>query len=921
MDIGYSDGDFADSVTGRLILPVDYSINGESVSIKWNSSNPAVIDGYGFVSRPSWGNETIKLTANMSAGNAEPLSKEFIVKVIKQSDFDYNNADNYGVLDINLMNENNPAEITYTTNHDYVKSITGKFSEVVVDSQESALQALYNVRSILGVRDPLASLKWQSTNFDDDDLFYTFEQYWNDYRVFGLSVTVGVDRTTGITNYLYSSLLQDEKLLVLSNSTYFPKSSVYTAYPNANIKDIETVVYASGSYEETPILAYLATSETEALIINANNGDLISRYSIVYDFGDYSTIGKGTDELGNYHEFPVQYHQLNSWFYYLEDLSRGIYVQYDEAGPLAHRYNTTWNNSTAVSAYVNTIAVYDWYKSHLNRDSIDGQGMDIYVRVHGDGADNAQWDPNNKYIVFFDNEEVNGGKIPTTAAALDIVAHEMTHGVFQYMIAGNGRFSIPYADITGAIMEGYSDVFGWFVDHDDYTLGEIWTEEFTRHVDDPSLNSTPGPKVLSDYKEFYDSDGLKDQDKMVHTNSSLVYHAAYLMEQNGLKGSDLEKVWYKSISYGYDVNSDYYTVRRNLINAGQRYSLSDSQMCAIRKAFDQEEIFAERGSLKVVFTDIFGNPVDITGLSGLNIITRGQNGAYPDNTYRDFERDYNTAEFSNIYKGTYDISVVAEGFISFNGEIEIIEDDVVTLQIVLVSNGEAGPINGYITSATTGYAVPYTSITVYEGWNVKTGNAITSAMTDDNGYYSIQLPTGYYTLVLEKEDYTTGYLNVVAAPEYNGILQNGSISPVISEFSNYRVVLTWGSEPSDLDAHLKINSYDGNYWDEVFYGNYYTYYNYERLADLDVDDRSAYGPETLTFEVNTELEYTYFIDWYEGSGTWSSCRAKVEIYNGDMLVYAFNAPPVNDQYGSWLIFTIKNGIFRANDSIVPDMYR
>lgn len=912
LTLKFTDGDYADSVTKNIELCKECSEDKMTAVITWDSSDASVIDDDGMVVRPDDNDVAVKLTARISVGDVE-LVKEFEVKVISYSDFDYDEAPNYSILDIEELNgEDTPAEITYTDNMEYVESISGRFSEVCVNSEEAALQALCNVKGLLGIQNPLDSLRWKATNYDNENLIYSFAQYRDNNRVYGFSVTVSADRNSGETLYLKSSLVPDIVLDKTNTSTDYPVDKFREAYPDISFDSVETVVYAMGDYANSPILAYYGVSAEENVMVSAVDGTELLRYSNVCTWGDYSTTGTGKDEQGNTQTFPVQFHQWDWWFYYLEDIERGIYIKGDKAGVFAHECNTNWEDPTAISAYVNMIEVYDWYKLHLKRNSIDNNGMNIYVNVHSFGnKDNACWNGNTHQMYFYDNKNVNDGKIPTTAAGLDILAHETTHGMLQYILSGNGVSDFPYKDFTGAINEGYADVFGWLVDHDDNTLGEDWLT--LRSLSNPS--DYDAPVKYSDYREYYTDDGKYNQSKMVHTNSSLVYHAAYLMEKYGIKGTNLEQLWYKSLLLGYDASSTFFSVRKNMIQAGKNLGFNDEKMCAIRRAFDDEEIYGEKGNLTIFFKDSSGNPIEVDELSGLSISVRGMKKCYPDNTYTTYQSSDNECLFRDTYKGIYAVNISADGYSNFSGEIEVEECKTAVLQVVLVRDGEVKPVTGYITGATTGVGVEGVNIVVLAGWNKKGGIALANTTTDSNGMYSLDLTNGYYTLVLTKDNYTRGYLNVIASPDYNDIYQNGSISPIIENVSNYRIVLSWGMYPSDLDAHLSGKDNNGSSF-HVYYSNKSGYYNGELSAELDVDDRSSYGPETITFAVNTELEYQYYIDWYTGSGTWASCDGKVEVYSGSTLLYVFHAPDQPDSMGDWLVFTIKNGIFKAEDTII-----
>ncbi len=92
----------------------------------------------------------------------------------------------------------------------------------------------------------------------------------------------------------------------------------------------------------------------------------------------------------------------------------------------------------------------DYIKNKFNRNSIDNNGMDLIGTVHYGGKYNgAFWD--GTQMVFGDGD----GKIFTSfAKSLDVVAHELGHGVVQWTA------NFDYHDQPGALYEHYADVFG-----------------------------------------------------------------------------------------------------------------------------------------------------------------------------------------------------------------------------------------------------------------------------------------------------------------------------------------------------------------------------------------------------------------------------------------------------------------------------
>jgi Zn-dependent metalloprotease len=86
----------------------------------------------------------------------------------------------------------------------------------------------------------------------------------------------------------------------------------------------------------------------------------------------------------------------------------------------------------------------------LNRHSIDDLGMDLILNVHyGTSYNNAFWDGDE--MTFGDGD---GVVFSGFAGSLDVVAHELAHGITQFT-AG-----LVYKNQPGALNEHFSDVFG-----------------------------------------------------------------------------------------------------------------------------------------------------------------------------------------------------------------------------------------------------------------------------------------------------------------------------------------------------------------------------------------------------------------------------------------------------------------------------
>lgn len=176
----------------------------------------------------------------------------------------------------------------------------------------------------------------------------------------------------------------------------------------------------------------------------------------------------------------------------------------------------------AVSAAFNFGLTYDYFWERFNRNSINGEGGNIKAVVRVGNMDNAFWSFSEKAMYF--------GDVRPYAASLDVVGHELTHGVVQFS-AG-----LVYELQPGALNEAFSDIFGEMVEarrdgQPDWKLGsglDFVLRDF-KNPGSRQYGGKPYPKKMS---EFFDlpNDGDSDYGG-VHINSSIINHAFYLLAE------------------------------------------------------------------------------------------------------------------------------------------------------------------------------------------------------------------------------------------------------------------------------------------------------------------------------------------------------------------------------------------------------
>ncbi len=299
--------------------------------------------------------------------------------------------------------------------------------------------------------------------------------------------------------------------------------------------------------------------------------------------------------------------------------------------------------------------------------------------------------------------------------------------------------------------------------------------------------------------------------------------------------------------------------------------------------------------------------------------------------YKNDELLSSTTSLSNgsfsftLEEGTYKVVASADNYSSSSQIISVgRNDDKVLETIMLVPLDEdeiMGGIYGRIEDAATGDPVEGVNVVISQGWasDDTTPIKVAETVTDENGRYMIQkttvfdvnfgLETGSYTLSVSKEGYIPNSFSISIVGGEDSEFDS-TITPIGSE-EEYRIVLTWGVDPRDLDTHFN-GTIDGSN-DHIFYLDMHG-----EGASLDVDDTTSYGPETLTipdirkYSGNVTYSVHDYTNRYESSSTeLSASSAKVDVYKGSELLKTFYVP-FGREGTVWNVFYIT-----PDEQIVP----
>lgn len=190
--------------------------------------------------------------------------------------------------------------------------------------------------------------------------------------------------------------------------------------------------------------------------------------------------------------------------------------------------------------------------------------------------------------------------------------------------------------------------------------------------------------------------------------------------------------------------------------------------------------------------------------------------------------------------------------------------------------------------------------------------------TNESGYANFTgLPAGITTIKASMTDFSADQVTkeLVCGDNTMGIALNPIVGIGTMTTNQIRIVLTWGENPIDLDAHLTgpqlgLTATDSNETERfhVYWPDDYRVSS-DGAANLDVDDTDSYGPETITISPPSGASnlrpgiYRYSVQHYAGSGNLSGARVKLILSDTDTRSFT---PDPNKLTGSF-ITTFEDG--------------
>jgi Zn-dependent metalloprotease len=358
--------------------------------------------------------------------------------------------------------------------------------------------------------------------------------------------------------------------------------------------------------------------------IDANSGSILNSYNnVCYDGPttadatdlNGSTRTVGTYQIGStYYLIDASQPMFNSSLSQLPDSSKGAIIcldlkNNDLSSGTQYQYVTStdnqWTDPSSVSANYNAVTTYQYFRNVQKRNSIDDKGMTIYSIIHvtqnSESMPNAFW--SGQVMCYGDG----GSYFKPFAGALDIAAHEMTHGVTQY------TSNLEYQDQSGAINESMSDVFGKLVDTTSWQIGtaivndlSLYPSGAVRDMSNPHNGGSDNSSNCWQPEKMSEYDSTTDDNGGVHTNSGIPNHAFYFAASTIGRGH-AGKIWYLAETSYLTRSSQFIDERIATEKAATEiYGSSSNELAAVQKAWDNVGVTESTPTPVPVSTQLVG---------------------------------------------------------------------------------------------------------------------------------------------------------------------------------------------------------------------------------------------------------------------------------------------------------------------------
>ncbi len=850
------------------------------------------------------------------------------------------------------FNDGVKPEVTMDEEDGIPSFILGSYTNRTILNAKDAIDSLKDVQGFMYVANPAEEFEVIGVSSNDGITQYNLQQVHKGIKIYAKNIIITIDDYGKVI-----SLSGDYEPGINVNTT--PTISDIDANnvvvgllgSEIDVKNIGLTIYTMYNNEDSlvwqvEVTGFVVNEEIHRYyFISAVDGNIICKIDLIQT---ETVTGSGVDVNGTTQTFNAWKNSPTSYEMYDKVRMISVYnankVKVQKEWPDVNSFkmwdnnllndiepvesnNNTWPDKNSVTLIKNVAACYDYYYNSFRRVGFDGNGGEV-VAVYNDAFQSGNNAYSSGYKGYYFTLLCFGYNLGVNK--LDVVAHEYTHSVERSIS------NMTYQSESGALMEAYSDIMGEIIQNDN-----SWVHSNQRNLIQPGLSGQCASPDRVNGSNYWSPNDLSWDAGGVHVNATIIGHAAYLMWLNGISDKqELATVFYRSLRY-LSATSGFDECRAAVLAAGRDMNIGATKINIIKKAFDDVniknngEVFFASGKLSgKVASTASGNPA----IPGATIVAKTCFGISLGRTESGADGKFELKlppNYIPIYENIglpieyYSIEVSAPGYLTLpKSDIIIKADETTYIQNPILLKVNTDPsttefkTGGKVIDSLNGQGVSGVTVKFRQGHGKTSGEyakssagTVVSLTTDASGTYITKaLPYGYFTAEVSKDGYVTGYTDVFSSDEDSvGLNQNISITRVMPE-GQYRIVLRWGLNPSDLDSHLTGPLAGGGSF-HIYFSNKNAYNNGVLVANLDLDDVTSYGPETVTLNPDISGTFKYFVHHYAGSGSISTSSAQVQLFKGNTLLSTYNAPTDQGAGIIWNVFNIENGVIKNINTI------
>jgi thermolysin len=451
-----------------------------------------------------------------------------------------------------------------------------------------------------------------------------FTQLVNGVPVYGADVARQIDET-GLTVSLFGTVFEGIDISTDPGIDTDRAAAIVAADSGAalgagRLPRLAILPRQGGTYQLV-YTARVATAEDITLyFVDAHTGAIVERRSDAHR--QSASVGLGTGVLGG--RKKISGSSQGGTFIASDRMRPPVIETYDMRGNLTRTLNflngavnlnaadfasdsdNQWTDGTNpgyvganVDAHVYAGYTYDYFFKRFGRLGLDNGNIRIRSLTHPVNRQDAFTASANVLGTFYLNAFYAGDGImvygeglpPNTtfggqqwnfmAGSLDVVAHELTHGVTDY------SSKLIYANESGALNEAFSDIMGtavtFFFQQPGTGSGPADYVVANDVVTPGGIRSMENPRALGDPDHYSNRFTGTADNGGVHINSTIVSHAYYLSIEGGTNRTSglsvqgigaanreqMEKTFYRAFTQLMPASSTFATARAATIRAAQ----------------------------------------------------------------------------------------------------------------------------------------------------------------------------------------------------------------------------------------------------------------------------------------------------------------------------------------------------------------